>query len=351
MSKEIHGHRKDEHLSLGLKYWREGRNRSEFSAALRIVPNGLPEISTQEVDLSVTLLEHKFDFPFYIEAMTGGSKKGDKVNLELAEIAAHHHIAMAVGSQSIALKYPELAEGFRHVRQHNPKGFIFANMGAGHSLENAQKAVEMLSADALEIHINTGQELVMKDSEGDRSFYWLENINRIAENLDVPVVVKEVGFGMSQKMFKQLSQTAISGINVGGKGGTNFAWIESGRGHSTLNLNDFGFTGPESLIEAQLAQNTKPLIATGGIASATDILHAQLLGAPLASSAGHVLSVLHTQGPEALDEMFSHWKDDLTKLYTLVGAREYEDLTGVEFIYDRDLKYFREERKDKQIIL
>lgn len=258
---------------------------------------------------------------------------------------------MAVGSQSIALKYPELAEGFRHVRQHNPKGFIFANMGAGHSLENAQKAVEMLSADALEIHINTGQELVMKDSEGDRSFYWLENINRIAENLDVPVVVKEVGFGMSQKMFKQLSQTAISGINVGGKGGTNFAWIESGRGHSTLNLNDFGFTGPESLIEAQLAQNTKPLIATGSIASATDILHAQLLGAPLASSAGHVLSVLHTQGPEALDEMFSHWKDDLTKLYTLVGAREYDDLTGVEFIYDRDLKYFREERKDKQIIL
>ncbi|MEG1282989.1 MAG: alpha-hydroxy-acid oxidizing protein, partial [Lactococcus sp.] len=119
----------------------------------------------------------------------------------------------------------------------------------------------------------------------------------------------------------------------------------------TLNLNDFGLTGPESLIEAQLAQNTKPLIATGGIASATDILHAQLLGAPLASSAGHVLTILHTQGSQALDEMFSHWKDDLTKLYTLVGAREYDDLTGVEFIYDRDLKYFREERKDKQIIL
>ena len=113
---------------------------------------------------------------------------------------------MAVGSQSIALKYPELAEGFRQVRQHNPKGFIFANMGAGHSLENAQKAVEMLSADALEIHINTGQELVMKDSEGDRLFYWLENINRIAENLDVPVVVKEVGFGMSQKCLSSLAK-------------------------------------------------------------------------------------------------------------------------------------------------
>lgn len=351
MSKEIHGHRKDEHLSLGLKYWREGRNRSEFSAALRIVPNGLPEISTQEVDLSVTLLEHKFEFPFYIEAMTGGSKKGDKINLELAELAAHHHIAMAVGSQSIALKYPELEEGFRQVRQHNPKGFIFANIGAGHSLENAQKAVEMLSADALEIHINTGQELVMKDSEGDRSFYWLENINHIAEKLDVPVVVKEVGFGMSQKMFKQLSQTAVAGINVGGKGGTNFAWIESGRGHSTLDLDDFGFTGPESLIEAQFAQNIKPLIATGGIASARDILHAQLLGAPLASSAGHILSILNAQGSQAVDEMFRHWKNDLIKLYTLVGAREYDDLTDVEFIYTRDLKYFRDERKDKQIIL
>ncbi|EKF52286.1 type 2 isopentenyl-diphosphate Delta-isomerase [Lactococcus garvieae] len=345
MTKEIHGHRKDEHLSLGLKYWREGRNTSEFSSALRLVPNGLPEIAAAEVDLSVSLFEHQFDFPFYIEAMTGGSKKGDKINLELAEIAANQKIAMAVGSQSIALKYPELEEGFRQVRQHNPQGFIFANIGAGHPLENALKAVDMLSADALEIHVNTGQELVMKDSEGDRTFYWLENINHIAENLDVPVIVKEVGFGMSQKMFHQLSQTAVAGINVGGKGGTNFAWIESGRGQSTLDLNDYGFTGPESLIEAHLAQNSKPLIATGGVSSPRDILHAQLLGASLVSSAGYVLSVLQKEGIQALEEMFAQWKDDLTKLYTLVGARDLSALAQVEFIYNKELKYFLDERK------
>lgn len=345
MTKEVHGHRKDEHLSLGLKYWREGRNHSEFSSALRLVPNGLPEISLEEVDLSVSLFQHEFDFPFYIEAMTGGSKKGDQFNLELAEIAASQKIAMAVGSQSIALKYPELEEGFRQVRRHNPQGFIFANMGAGHTLENAQKAVDMLSANALEIHINTGQELVMKDGEGDRAFYWLENLHHIAENIDVPVVVKEVGFGMSQKMFKQLSETAIAGINIGGKGGTNFAWIESARGQSTLNLMDYGFTGPESLIEAQLAQNKKPLIATGGVSSSIDILNAQLLGATLVSSAGYVLWLLRTQGPQAVAEIFSQWKDELTKLYTLVGARDLTDLSLVEFIYDKKLKYFIDERK------
>ncbi|MEY8444155.1 type 2 isopentenyl-diphosphate Delta-isomerase [Lactococcus ileimucosae] len=351
MSKEIHSHRKDEHLSLALKYWKEGRSRSEFSSALRLVPNGLPEISTKEVDLSLALFGHKFEYPFYIEAMTGGSKRGNKLNLELAEIAASQNIAMAVGSQSIALKYPELEEGFRQVRQYNPQGFIFANIGAGHSLENAQKAVEMLSADALEIHINTGQELVMKDSEGDRSFYWLENINDIAENLGVPVVVKEVGFGMSQKMFKQLSQTAVAGINIGGKRGTNFAWIERERGQTTLNLDHYGFTGPESLVEAQLAKNNKPLIATGGVSSSMDILAAQLLGASLVSSAGYVLSVLKAEGSQALDELFSQWKDELVKLYALVGARQFCDLSQVEFIYDQALRHFLEERKDKQIIL
>ncbi|MBL3716787.1 type 2 isopentenyl-diphosphate Delta-isomerase [Lactococcus muris] len=351
MSKEIHSHRKDEHLSLALKYWKEGRNHSEFSSALRLVPNGLPEISTEEVDLSLTLFGHQFEFPFYIEAMTGGSKMGNRINLELAEIAASQKLAMAVGSQSIALKYPELAEGFRQVRQHNPQGFIFANIGAGHSLENAQKAVEMLSADALEIHINTGQELVMKDSEGDRSFYWLENINGIAENLGVPVVVKEVGFGMSQKMFKQLSQTAVAGINIGGKGGTNFAWIERERGQTTLNLDHYGFTGPESLVEARLAKNNKPLIATGAVSSSMDILAAQLFGASLVSSAGYVLSVLKDEGSQALDELFSQWKDELVKLYTLVGARQFNDLSQVEFIYNQSLRHFLEERKDKQIIL
>ena len=115
---------------------------------------------------------------------------------------------MAVGSQSIALKFPELAAGFSEVRKIHSSGFLFANIGAGHSLENAKRAVDMIEANALEIHVNTAQELPM--DEGDREFYWLENINEIASQLEVPVIVKEVGFGISQKPSKhsqkQLSQ-------------------------------------------------------------------------------------------------------------------------------------------------
>lgn len=139
--------------------------------------------------------------------MTGGTERADKINAQLAEIAKNQHLAMAVGSQSIALKFPELAAGFSEVRKIHSSGFLFANIGAGHSLENAKRAVDMIEANALEIHVNTAQELPM--DEGDREFYWLENINEIASQLEVPVVVKEVGFGISQKPLKH-SQKHLS---------------------------------------------------------------------------------------------------------------------------------------------
>lgn len=216
--KAIHQHRKDEHLSLAIKYWREQRNKTAgltFSD-LRLIPNTLPEIALEDIKLSSNFLGASFEFPFYIEAMTGGTPRADKLNAQLAQIAKSQGLAMAVGSQSIALKYPELAAGFKNVRALHPSGFLFANLGAGHSLENAKRAVEMIEANALEIHVNTAQELPM--DEGDRAFRWLDNINEISEKLEVPVIVKEVGFGMSQQTFKQLSETAVSAINIGGNG-------------------------------------------------------------------------------------------------------------------------------------
>ena len=208
--KEIHQHRKDEHLSLAYKYWKEERNQTlglTFSD-VRIIPNTLPELSTEKVELSSKVFGQDFEFPFYIEAMTGGGERADKINQTLAESAKNQHLAMAVGSQSIALKFPELAAGFKEVRKIHSSGFLFANLGAGHSLENAKRAVEMIEANALEIHVNTAQELPM--DEGDREFYWLENINEIASQLEVPVIVKEVGFGISQKTFKELAKTATA---------------------------------------------------------------------------------------------------------------------------------------------
>ncbi|MFC4651927.1 type 2 isopentenyl-diphosphate Delta-isomerase [Lactococcus nasutitermitis] len=343
--KEIHQHRKDEHLSLAVKYWKKGLETPSGLGFqdLRLVPQALPEIALNEVDLSVPIFGGRFDFPFYIEAMTGGSAHGDKLNEQLAEIAANQHLALAVGSQSIALKFPELAAGFARVREINPTGFIFANIGAGHGLEQAKRAVDMLKANALEIHINTAQELTMKENEGDRSFYWLENIHEIAEKLDVPVIVKEVGFGISRGIFEQLKQTAVSAVNVGGKSGTDFAWIEHQRG-GDFELIGHGFTTVESLLEAQFAKTQLPVIATGGIRCAEDVFKSQILGAILVSSAGFILQNLIQDGPDKVEQILENWKSDLTKFYTLFGVKNLTELSKIETLYSADMRAFIEQR-------
>lgn len=340
-------HRKDEHLSLGVKIWRD-QQRSENGApfsAVRWVPNALPEIAVSDVDIRVQTLNHTFDWPFYIEAMTGGSPRTSVINAQLAQIAAENHLAMAVGSQSIALKEPDARESFAQVRRLHPNGFLIANLGANHPLENARRAVDMLEANALELHVNTGQELVM--AEGDRDFHWLDNINDVAAKLDVPVIVKEVGFGMSQQTFAQLAQTNVAAINVGGTNGTNFAMIERRRNrvNDSLNLDDFGFSTVESLLEASFAKTDKPLIATGGLARVHDVVTSQMLGATLTSSAGFFLETLVTHGPDALDRLIKQWQADLPKLYALLGARTGADLAQVERLYSRDLIDFIGQRQ------
>ncbi len=126
--KEIHQHRKDEHLSLAYKYWREEKNQTSgltFSDS-RIIPNSLPELSTKKINFSSEVFGQNFEFPFYIEAMDWceTQTRADKINAQLAEIAKNQHLAMAVGSQSIALKFPELAAGFSEVRKIHSSGFF-----------------------------------------------------------------------------------------------------------------------------------------------------------------------------------------------------------------------------------
>lgn len=346
-SKDIHQHRKDEHLSLAIKYWKERKNQTlglDFSD-LRLIPNSLPEIALDEVDLRTPFLGQVFTSPFYIEAITGGTEKTNTINAQLAEVAKSQNLAMAVGSQSIAIKYPELESGFRQVREINPDGFIFANLGANHSLENAKKAIDMIEANALELHINTAQELSM--DEGDRTFYWLEHINEISGKLDIPVIVKEVGFGISQDIFKKISQTAVSAINVGGAGGTDFAWIERQRGKNEFNIDHHGFSTVESLIEARLSENQKPLIATGGIQSAEDILKSLMLGASMTSTAGFALSTLMKKGVEGLEATFNQWQSDLQKFYTLQGVRDTAQLQEQDLLYSEKAMNFINQRKNQ----
>lgn len=333
--------RKNEHLSLATKFWREGSNPQVGATFddIRWIPGPLQDISLDEVQPSVQLLSHDFDWPFYIEAMTGGSESTKRVNGDLASTAAVTNIAMAVGSQSVALKDPNQADSFEVVRKNNPNGFLIANLGADHPIENVRAAVNMIDANAIELHTNVGQELTM--AEGDRSFYWLDNLATIIAKSPVPVIIKEVGFGMGPDLLKQLDALHPAAINIGGGNGTSFAQIEQARdrkNENPLDLSSFGLSTVESLLAAEKAGIETPIIATGGIQSAKDVTTALMLGASAVSSAGHFLDTLMRDGRAGLQSEIELWQQQLPLYMTLLGAKKPNDLREAKRLYSADLK-------------
>ena len=338
--------RKDDHIKLACEQY-DAHAESGFEH-VRFIPNALPQLALSDVDTSVSVFGEttKWDTPLYINAMTGGSKKGENINESLARVAAKTGLAMASGSLSAALKNPHLEETFSVIRRFNPHGFVMANVSAGASAEQAIKAVEILQANALQIHLNAAQELVM--SEGDRDFSaWLNNIEAIARELDsikVPVVVKETGCGMSARDVLRLKNVGVRAVDVGGRGGTNFVAIENarrGRKSDYEFLDSWGLTTVESLLD--IAQCDEILceprdcadscdsarmqvFASGGVRTPLDVVRSLRLGASAAGVAGEFLHTLINEGEDALVEQIESWKAQIRVIMALLGCKNIEDL-------------------------
>ena len=332
--------RKDDHIEIAYRQY-NAQAESGFEH-VRFIPNALPQLSLNDVDTSVKVFDEttKWDTPLYINAMTGGSKKGENINESLARVAAKTGLAMASGSLSAALKNPRLAETFSVIRRFNPRGFVMANVSAGASAEQAIKAVEILQANALQIHLNAAQELVM--SEGDRDFSaWLNNIEVIVSALDsmkVPVVVKETGCGMSARDVLRLQNVGVRAVDVGGRGGTNFVAIENarrGRESGYEFLDSWGLTTVESLIDiAQCDEILREprdsaqmqVFASGGVRTPLDVVRSLRLGASAAGVAGEFLHTLISEGEDALVEQIESWKAQIRVIMALLGCKNIEDL-------------------------
>lgn len=335
-------HRKDEHLSLATATYQRAHQHHYFDQ-VRLIHNALPEMAVKDVDHHVQLADGlQLEWPFYLEAMTGGSNQAAKINRTLAQLANKHHLAMATGSLSVALKEPATRPSFTVVREENPDGIVIANLGADASLENAQTAIDILGANALELHLNAAQELVMP--EGDRDFHWLNNIASLVDKLDLPVIVKEVGFGMSRTTIDRLKNVGVQLVNVSGRGGTNFAMIEDRRNHQLDldDLADWGQTTPESLLEAR--GNKATIIASGGITCPLDVVKAGVLGAQAVGVAGYFLNILIRDGATALDEILTGWRTELPRLLTLLGCRNFRDLQKIPFVLQDDLYSYAQQR-------
>ena len=325
--------RKDEHLELAVHLHRQ--DSANAFDDVSFIHHSLPGVSAEQVDIGTTVLGSRWEAPFYINAMTGGTQATAAINADLAEAAAEAGVAIACGSQHVALHDPERADGFHVIRRRAPGAFVLANVGPTVSPQEAARAVEMLEADALQIHLNAAQELVMP--EGDRDFSgWEEAVATLVAAVPVPVVVKEVGFGLSRRTIEALARTGVAAVDVAGAGGTDFIAIENERRPQRDLSYLVGWGQPTALCLLESLSGSEPVslpvLASGGVRNPLDVVRSLALGACAVGASGHVLRTLVKEGPEALRRELSTWGDHVRTLMTLLGAADVAQLRRTDVV-------------------
>lgn len=318
--------RKDDHVRLAVAQHQTARHDRHNPARpassfddVHFLHHALAGTDRNRVSLHTSFAGWTWPVPLYINAMTGGSRKTGEINRDLAIAARETGLAIATGSMSPYLKDPACADTYTPVRQQHPDGFVMANINANATPEQARRAVGLLDADALQIHLNTVQEIVMP--EGDRSFgHWPAAIAAITQAVDVPVIVKEVGFGLSGRTVTQLADLGVAVADVSGRGGTDFARIENGRREQAdyPYLDGWGLSTPAALLDAR--GKGLPLLASGGVRHPLDVARALALGAHAVGASGPFLTTLVNDGLAALIGQLTAWLDQLTSLMTILGA-------------------------------
>lgn len=305
--------RKDDHLDIVLDPRRAQRDTHSGLAAVQFEHCALPQLRLADIDLRASLLGRPLRAPLLISSMTGGAQRSAAINRHLAEAAQALGIAMAVGSQRVALRGANDHGLTRELRRLAPDVPLLANLGAAQllgsqGLDNARRAVDMLQADALIVHLNPLQEMLQ--TEGDRDWRGvLEAIAEAAQALGVPLVVKEVGAGISARVAVQLVAAGVQVIDVAGAGGTSWAAVEAERAVSPADravaaaFADWGIPTAQCIAGVRAALPQVPLIASGGIRDGLDVARALRLGADLAGQAAGVLACA-TQSTAAVIEHF-----------------------------------------------
>jgi isopentenyl-diphosphate delta-isomerase len=291
------GVRKDEHIRINL----EEDVRSALTTGLerfQLLHQALPELDLEQVDTRSDLFGKRLSAPVLISSMTGGTDLAGQINLRLAEAAQQTGVAMAVGSQRAALEDPAQASTFQ-VRRVAPDILLFANLGAvqlnyGYGIDECRRAVDMIRADALYLHLNPLQEAVQ--AEGDTNFAGLAGrIEAVARALEVPVIAKEVGWGISERTAKLLQDCGVAAIDVAGAGGTSWSQVEMHRAPDEFTRGlaatfaDWGIPTADSILNVRRAAPGLAIFASGGLRDGLDIAKCLTLGASLGGLAGPFL--------------------------------------------------------------
>ena len=335
--------RKADHIEVCLKEDVQAREVTTGFEEVTLVHKALPEIEREKIDLSTTVFGYKFSAPIFVGAMTGGTAKATRMNAAIAEAVEELSLGMGVGSQRIAIDNPKLEHSFSVVREKAPTAFILANIGgpqlvSKYGVKEAKKAVEMVKANALAIHLNALQEAVQP--EGDTNYSnLLQRICKLAKELDVPVIVKETGAGIAAEDAEMLATADVAGIDVAGVGGTSWAAVEHYRAKARQDVFsqslgetfwDWGIPTAVSLVEAVQSVRV-PVIASGGIRNGIDATKALALGASLASATYPFLKPA-TKSSEDVKKALSYLVEEVRNAMFLVGANSIQNLQKVPLV-------------------
>ena len=303
--------RKSDHIKINL----EQDVRSALTSGLEkyhFTHEALPELDLNRINTSLSLFGKQLTSPTLISSMTGGTSEAETINLRLAEAAQECGIAMGVGSQRAAIEHPEQAQTFQ-VRRVAPDILLFANIGAvqfnyGYGVDECRRAVDMIEADAIYLHLNPLQEAVQ--DAGDTNFEGLaKKIEEICSKLEVPVIAKEVGWGISERTAKVLTDCGVQAVDVAGAGGTSWSQVEMYRAPDEFTRQlaatfvGWGIPTAESVVGVKRAVPEMTVFASGGIKDGLDIAKCVALGATLGGMAGQFLKAAAISTEKAVEMM------------------------------------------------
>jgi len=303
--------RKADHIKINL----EKDVRSALTTGLEnyhFTHEALPELDLDHVDTSLKLFDKLLAAPILISSMTGGTEEAETINLRLAETAYVMRAAMGVGSQRTAIEHPEQARTFQ-VRRVAPDILLFANLGAvqlnyGYGIDQCRRAVDMIEADALNLHFNPLQEAVQ--DAGDTNFAGLaKKIEEVCKKLGVPVIAKEVGWGISERTAKLFADCGVSAIDVAGAGGTSWSQVEMHRAPDEFTRElaatfvGWGIPTADSILNVKRVAPNMTIFASGGIKDGLDIAKCVALGATLGGMAGQFLKAAAISSEKAIEIM------------------------------------------------
>jgi|JI9StandDraft_2_1071091.scaffolds.fasta_scaffold59164_2 isopentenyl-diphosphate delta-isomerase len=331
--------RKQQHVDLVVNDNVSFRTKTTGFERFEFVYNALPELNFSEVSTKLQFLGLECSMPLIVSSMTGGYADAERINRELAEVCESVRIPMGVGSQRQAMENSTYHASFRAVRASAPSVPIMSNIGAAEvakmeSMDGILKIIDLVEANALFIHINPLQELLQPEGSPDFKGV-LQGIERVVTALEIPVIVKEVGAGISHSVARRLLDVGVQGIDVAGAGGTSWAGVEILRNVHREALHQFWDWGiPTSECVRQVAplksEYSFLLLSSGGITSAQEIALSLALGADCTGMARPILQRLIKTGQQGLESMLHTLKLDLRRIMFLVGAPTCEALQNAE---------------------